>query len=126
APRYRLSLVVAHLHHGLRGLDADEDARFVQDLARAWSLPVEVEARDVAALARQRGVSIQVAAREARYDFFRRVAEEQGAHRIALAHHADDQAETVLFRILRGAGTRGLAGIPYVRGRIIRPLLDVW
>src|SRR5690606_9031249 len=84
-----------------------------------------VEEADVARLARERGVGIQEAAREARYAFFSRVAAEWGASRIALAHHADDQVETVLFRLIRGTGTRGLAGIPPVRGPIIRPLIDI-
>src|SRR5690606_7110870 len=120
-----LDLVVAHLNHRLRGRSADEDAAFVGSLAERWGLPAVVEEADVARMARQRGVGIQEAAREARYAFFSRVAEAWGAARIALAHHADDQVETVLFRLIRGTGTRGLAGIPPVRGPIIRPLIDV-
>src|SRR5690625_1796301 len=124
-PTPPFTLVVAHLHHGLRGASADADAELVAALARRWGLDAVIERTDVAALARTRGVGIQEAAREARYEFFLRLAKERGADRIALAHHADDQVETVLFRFLRGTGPKGLAGIPPVRGAIIRPLIEV-
>src|SRR5690606_6560362 len=102
---HSLTLTVAHLNHRLRGRAADKDAAFVRELAEEWGWPWAIEEADVADLARRRGLSVQEAAREARYAFFLRVAEAQGARRIALAHHADDQVETVLFRFLRGTGT---------------------
>lgn len=120
-----LTLLVAHLNHRLRGEQAAEDARFVASLAQRWGLEAVCEEADVAALAREQGVGIQEAAREARYRFFQRLARRWGADRIALAHHADDQVETVLFRFIRGTGPHGLAGIPPVRGPIIRPLIEV-
>lgn len=108
-------LHVAHLNHMLRGEAADEDAAYVSDLAGRLGLPVTVESRDVAAIAREERVSLELAAREARYEFYREVARSTGATRVALGHHAGDQAETVLLRLLRGTGTTGLGGIPPVR-----------
>jgi len=116
-------LVVAHLNHGLRP-EAEEEARFVGQLAAAWGLPVVIRKIDLNSVRRRERLSTQVAARQARYAFLEEVASERGAHWIALGHHADDQAETVLMRLLRGSGGHGLAGIPFMReGRFIRPLL---
>ena len=106
-----MRLTVAHLNHGLRGADADADAAFVADLARGWGLPCAVERIDVAALARQNRLSAEEAARQARYAFLARTALAGGASRIAVAHHADDQAETVLMHFLRGSGVAGLRGM---------------
>lgn len=126
AGEYALSLHVAHLNHQFRGTESEEEARFVRELAANWGLPCTVEAVDVPAyLARHRG-SAEAVARHLRYTFLEQVAKEVGAARIALGHQADDQAETVLMNLLRGAGSRGLAGIPPVRGgRYIRPLSEV-
>jgi len=120
-----LRLHVGHLNHLLRGEQAEEDARFVVDLARALGLPCTVGREDVAARAAAARIGLEEAGREARYSFLRRLAGEVGASRIALGHTRDDQAETVLMRLLRGAGIEGLAGIPPVRGAIVRPLLAV-
>jgi tRNA(Ile)-lysidine synthase len=118
APELRLTLSVVHLDHGLRP-DSALDAAFVESLARGWGLPVTVEHIVVSP-----GGSLEARARDARYAALRRQAARVGAHRVALGHTADDQAETVLMRILQGAGPRGLAGIPPVRDGYIRPLLD--
>lgn len=124
-----MALTVAHLHHGLRGDAAEEDLQFVRQLAWKLGRPCLADRVDVPALARERKISIEMAAREARYDFFRRAAAEAGADRVALAHHADDQAETILLRLLRGAGGAGLGGmapLAVVRGlTLVRPLLGV-
>ena len=124
--RYRLA--VAHLNHGIRGKAGEEDARFVRALARKWKLKYVCGRVDVPALARQRGISIEMAAREARYDFLARTAKRLGAAAIATAHTADDQAETVLLKLLRGAGPAGLAGIPpetkAAGVRVVRPILN--
>ena len=123
-------LAVCHLNHRLRP-DADADERFVAELARTWGLPCMAERRDVAADARTSGDGVERAARRARYDLFRRVARETGATRVALAHHADDNVETVLHHVLRGTHLRGLAGIPIRRelegspASIVRPLLEI-
>jgi tRNA(Ile)-lysidine synthase len=111
ASEYPLHLYVAHLHHGLRGADADADARFVQAFARELGLP-HVDGRiDVQALAAREGRSVEEAARQARYAFLRDVALDAGAGVIAVGHNADDQAETVLMHFLRGSGVSGLRGM---------------
>ncbi len=122
-----LRLVVAHLNHGLRGADADADERFVSGLAAGYGLPMEAARVDVRALSRERRLSLEEAGREARHLFLAAVAERHGAARIALAHHRDDQAETVLMRLIRGAGADGLAGMRPASGdsRYVRPLLAV-
>jgi tRNA(Ile)-lysidine synthase len=118
ARRWRLT--VAHLDHGLRDGGAD-DARFVADAAETLGLSYEALRTDVPALARDEGRSIEDAGREARYRFLEDVAPEGSL--IATAHTADDAAETVLLNLLRGSGMAGARGIPWRRGRIVRPLL---
>ncbi len=108
---WRLELHVAHLHHGIRGAEADADAAFVADLATRWGLPSTIERLDVPALARQEHLALEEAARRHRYAFLARVALQQQATAIAVAHHADDQAETVLMHLLRGSGPAGLRGM---------------
>jgi len=115
----------AHLHHGLRGADADADETFCAALAARTGVPFVSERADVTALARVQKRSIEDAARTARYAFLERAASALGAELIAVAHTKDDQAETFLLRLLRGAGTRGLGGIRPRAGRVVRPLLDV-
>ncbi len=130
ASRYSLKLHIAHLNHMIRGAGADEDERFVEKLACSLGIPITVERVDVPRLARQLGGAIEDAGRDARYGLYRKICVERGFSRAAVAHHADDQAETVLMRILRGAGLRGLAGIPPTRElgehvTVIRPLIEV-
>lgn len=128
-PQFRWHLRVVHLDHRLRE-GSQQDAVFVQELAAQWGVDCIVEQCDVAALADRLGEGAEQAARQARYDVFRRVGEQVNATHLALAHHLDDQAETVLFRILRGTGLRGLAGMPRSRPlgacnmTLVRPLLD--
>ncbi len=122
-PSKPLLLHVAHLNHGLRPESVDE-ARFVEDLCKAWKIPLTSEMRSVLPRRTKDKVSIQSAARALRYQFLEETAKTVGASWIALGHTADDQAETVLMRTLRGAGMEGLSGIPERRdGGIIRPLL---
>jgi tRNA(Ile)-lysidine synthase len=140
---YDFGLHVAHLHHGLRGPDADADAAFVAKLAASWHLQHTVEETDVAEVANQHGLAVEEAARRARYAFLGNVAAAIGARAIAVGHNADDQAETVLMHWLRGSGTAGLRGMlpltrfsdfrlldpadvaPGLAGlRLIRPLLE--
>ncbi len=123
-------LSVVHLNHQLRGAESDADEQFVRELAKTHELDITAETRDVKAHAAQQKLSLEAAAREIRYEFFRR-ALQSTVNRIATAHTLDDQAETVLLKLARGAGTRGLAGIyPRVEiaagpsGKaIVRPLL---
>jgi tRNA(Ile)-lysidine synthase len=120
----RIDLVVLHVHHGLRP-EADADAAFVRDLCASLAVPFRcdrVAVRREAAPAAAWG-GMEAAARRARYAAFRAAARAVGASRVATAHTADDQAETVLMRLLHGAGPRGLGGIAPARGPYIRPLL---
>lgn len=119
----QVSLVVGHLHHGLRGEVADADLQFVAELARRLGLPFVSEQADVAALAEAERVGLEEAGRHARYDFFERAAARHGCNRIAVAHTATDRAETLLINLFRGAGLQGLRSIPPRRGKIIRPLI---
>ncbi|MEX0865821.1 MAG: tRNA lysidine(34) synthetase TilS [Pirellulales bacterium] len=126
----RQPLVLAHLNHGLRGNAAEEDARFVARLADDLGLPCELGRVDLPALAQQAGDGLEAAARAARYAFFEQVAERYSARYVATAHTRDDQVETILHRIVRGTGLRGLAGMPRARSlnsavTLIRPLLAV-
>ena len=126
--RLGLVLTVLHVHHGLRGAEADEDACFVRELAVTLSCAALEHAADISALARQRSQGLEETAREARYGWFSQLLDENKLDAVATAHTLDDQAETVLHRLLRGAWTEGLGGIhPVVRqpggGRILRPLL---
>ena len=125
APELSLSLHVAHLDHGFRGEESAGEARFVERLARSLDMAVTVERRDVPAYCAERGLSAQEGAREVRYAFLESVAQQIGARRIAIGHTANDQAETVVMRMLRGAGMAGLSGMPPKRDRLIRPLIDV-
>lgn len=122
-------LSVVHLHHGIRGPEADADESFVAELAQSYDLPFHRDRADVPQFAKDHSLSLEAAARKLRYQFFQRLLTDKTLDTIATAHTRDDQAETVLLRFLRGAGTRGLAGIHPVlnlpNGKIIRPMLDV-
>lgn len=119
-----LRVHAAHLHHGIRP-EADEDVALCQSVCERLGIPLYVERVDVPRMAQEQGLTIEEAGRQARYAFFERLADEIGAIAIATAHTRDDQIETILINLLRGTGPRGLRGMPYQRGRIIRPLLDV-
>ncbi len=124
--QFTFRLVVAHLNHGFRGSEAEADARFVADLAGRLQLECYIEKRDVPGYCARTGLSAQAAAREIRYSFLSEVATKTGASRVALGHHAGDQAETILLHLLRGSGPGGLGGMSPVRdGFYIRPLLTV-
>ena len=114
----------AHLNHQLRGTESDGDEQFCRDLADTLNVPIEIDRVDVAQLARDTGASIEHAAHVARYAFFDRAAARLGAAAVAVAHTKDDQAETFLLRLLRGAGPRGLSGMHPRTGIVVRPLLD--
>lgn len=114
-------LTAVHVHHGLRGKAADEDQVFVEALCAAWDIPCRVYRYDVAAEARKRGMGEEETGRLLRYAAFRETAGEWG--RIAVAHHQNDQAETLLMRLCRGTGLKGLCGMRPMREDICRPLL---
>jgi tRNA(Ile)-lysidine synthase len=122
-------LSIAHFHHGIRGVAADGDAAFVSELAEAHDLELYVDRGDARDYSREKKISLETAAREMRRGFFAELLRERRIARVATAHTLDDQAETVLMKLLRGTGTRGVAGIfPEQRlaaGSIVRPLLEV-
>ncbi|MBS3975659.1 MAG: tRNA lysidine(34) synthetase TilS [Syntrophomonadaceae bacterium] len=122
---FPLTLWAAHLNHGLRGREAEEDAEFVSHLAKEWGIPAVIEKINVKNLTGKKGLSVQEAARQARYRFLRRVASQRGLAKIAVGHHANDQAETILLNFLRGSGTSGLKGMLPLSQGVIRPLLQI-
>ena len=132
AARHRWKLAVAHFNHQLRGRNSDADEQLVRKTAAAMKLPLVTGRADVKRLAEQSKLSIEMAARKLRHEFFARAAKKRGIRPVALAHHADDQVELFFLRLLRGAGTEGLAGMKWrspspVNSNItlIRPLLDL-
>ena len=126
APRWDLRLTVLHLDHTLRGEESRQDAAFVRDLAATLDLRFELQVTDVAALCRETGDNLEQTARAVRLEFFKRLTQAGTVDRVAAGHTRSDQAETVLFRFLRGSGTAGLAGIRPVTGDgIVRPLIEV-
>jgi len=122
--RYNLSFFIAHLDHMLRGKESDEDVNFVKNLAQELGLPCEVKSCNLTEIARKEHLTLEEAAREHRYKFYLETVKKFKTNKIALGHNVDDQVETVLMRFLRGSGLEGLIGIPPVRGKIIRPLIE--
>lgn len=126
APALGIQISVVHFNHHLRGAESDADEGFVRSLAERLNLEFHCGGADVARLARERRRNLEAMARELRYRFFFSLVARGKLDRIATAHTANDQAETVLLRLLRGAGARGLGGIfPVLEGKVIRPFLDV-
>lgn len=132
APAHGWQLVVAHFNHRLRGAESDGDEAFVRRVAKRLKWPVIVEAADVRRFAKERKESIELAARDLRHAFLARTARSVGARKITLAHHADDQTETVFLRLLRGSGGVGLTGMGFASPSpadasltLIRPLLGI-
>ena len=120
APRLEIRLRAAHFHHGIRGEEADRDAEFCRRLCAEWEIPFSLGRGDAPARAAKTGESLEEAARVLRYAYLLEAA----PGKLATAHNADDNAETVLLHLLRGSGPRGLGGIPPRRDRIVRPLLS--
>lgn len=125
-------ICVAHLNHQLRA-EAEQEAEFVKKLTASLGLPFFLESIDVEKMAKTKKIGIEEAARDARYKFLFEIAEKANSQAVITAHHADDQIETVLMNLIRGAGLRGMAGMSYCqttqfshRIRLIRPLLDFW
>lgn len=120
-------LHTAHVHHGIRGEEADRDEQFCRALAARYALPYHVLHADVPALAQERGESLEMTGRRVRYDYFATLMQQLHLPLLATAHHADDNLETVLLRLVTGSATAGLGGIapsrPFGCGTLIRPLL---
>lgn len=116
----------AHINHGLRGEAADNDELFVKDLCKSLNIPFFSKKVDVADIAREEKLTVEEAGRRVRYSFFDELKTQKGFNKIATAHNKNDNAETVIMRIIRGTGVDGLSGIPHIReDGVIRPILDV-
>lgn len=122
-PEMNLTLGAIYVNHQLRKRAARAEEKFCQELCDRLGLELDIAAEDIKQLARDRGQSIETAAREFRYALFETLASDEGYDRIAVGHHLNDQAETIMFRIIRGTGPEGLSGMAARRGKIIRPLL---
>ncbi len=122
---FDLKLFVVHVNHGLRGHEADYDQSHVIELCKNWGIPIKVCFVDIKALSKKLGISEEEAGREARYKIFEKALKNTGSDYIAVAHNRDDQAETVMLNILRGAGLDGLCGMSMIQGKVIRPLLNI-
>ncbi len=123
---FHLSLVAAHLNHGLRP-EGEREALWVGRMTGKLGIPFHPGKVDVRSFQKQKALTLQEAGRELRYSFLQEVASKCRAAKIAWGHTADDQAESLIIRLLRGSGTRGLSGIPPVRDGIhIRPLIETW
>lgn len=118
-------LAVAHCNFGLRGPESDGDEEFVRDWCASHGLECFVRKFDTRAYASDNGISIEMAARELRYDWFGQLIAENGFDRVAVAHNANDNAETLFLNLLRGTGSRGLRGMSEDNGQVLRPLLGI-
>ena len=117
------ALYVAHLNHTLRGEESEADVEYVKEHAEKLDLAITVEILDVRKMITSKE-SLESGARRIRYEFYEKVMADTGADKVAQGHNSDDQAETVMMRLLRGSGAHGLGGIPPVRGSFIRPLIE--
>ena len=122
---YGCRVTVAHVEHGIRGIDSLKDAAFVESLCDKLGVACYVYHCDAASFSREQGMSLEEGARELRYRYFNQLKKQLSADKIAVAHNQNDSAETLLFHMVRGAGLKGMCGIVPVRDNIIRPLLCV-
>lgn len=118
-------IVVTHINHGLRGEESDGDEMFVKTLCDSLGVTFVVFSTDIDKYAKEHKIGVEEAGRKYRYECFDKVLDKYGCNKIAVAHNKNDLAETVIFNMLRGSGLRGLSGISPVRGKVIRPLLNV-
>jgi tRNA(Ile)-lysidine synthase len=120
-----IQFVCAHINHMYRGKSANEDEQFVKDLCATYQIKCYIERKHATQYAKEQGLSEEEAGRSIRYGFFNRILGKLGGGYIATAHHYNDQVETVIQRIIRGTGLKGLGGMDFKSGQVIRPLLDV-
>jgi tRNA(Ile)-lysidine synthase len=123
--KHGLKLAAVHVNHKMRGSESDEDSIFCGALCDGFKVPFKAYEFDAPSYAKERRLSIEEASREKRYQIFAEEAKRINADKVALAHTMSDNAETVLMRIGRGAGVKGLCGIPPVRGMFVRPLIEI-
>ena len=123
--KYNISVSAAHLNHMIRGKDADDDELFAKKLCEKFDVPFFSKKEDVLKYAHQNSLTSEEAGRILRYGFFDEICSENSISKIATAHNSNDNTETVVMRFVRGTGINGLSGIPYVNGKVIRPLLDI-
>lgn len=120
-----IELEAVHVHHGIRGAEADRDCAYAKKLSERLLVPFACEYVDAISYSKDHNMSVEEAGRHLRYEIFEEKRAGSGAARIAVAHHSGDQAETILYHLFRGSGLKGLGGIRPVRGAVIRPLLCV-
>ena len=120
-----IDLYVAHVNHGLRGISADQDEKFVKECADSLKLPVFTKCLEIKRFAELNKMTIEEAGREARYSYFSSVLKQVGANKIAVGHNKQDRVETLLLNFIRGSGLEGLKGIDPIRDNIIRPLIEI-
>lgn len=121
--KYKLEIYAVHINHGIRGKEADDDQKFVEEFCKSLNVNCKSVFYDIKAKSKEWGLGEEEAGRKARYDEFYKVAKDING-KIAVAHNMNDQAETILMRICRGSGIKGIGGISPVRGNIIRPLIE--
>jgi tRNA(Ile)-lysidine synthase len=121
--RFRIELGAVHINHKLRAIEADNDEKFCKDLCDKFTVPIFIIRKNIKAISKKEKLSLEEAGREVRYSEFTNIAQKNNYSKIATAHTSDDNAETVFLNLIKGTGIKGLAGIPYKRGIIIRPVL---
>ncbi|HEX9061512.1 MAG TPA: tRNA lysidine(34) synthetase TilS, partial [Clostridia bacterium] len=120
-----ITLHAFHLNHMLRKEESNRDENYVRYFCIKFGIQLHVKQADILEASKKMGLSIEEAGREVRYEFLTEISNEINAGKIAVAHNSNDQAETVIMRLIRGTGLDGLKGMDYKRGKIIRPLLDI-
>ncbi|HUX60207.1 MAG TPA: tRNA lysidine(34) synthetase TilS [Ignavibacteriaceae bacterium] len=123
--RFKIEIGAVHINHLLRGKEASEDENFCRRLTNDFDIAFYSSRKDVKALGKKKKISVEEAGREIRYSEFERISKKYGFNKIATAHNCNDNAETVLLNLIKGAGLRGISGIPFKRGNIIRPILSL-
>jgi len=124
--KFSIKVGAVHLNHCLRGQESERDEQFAMDMAEKLDVPFYHGKIDVKKFCKKNKLSLEDAARQVRYDFFEKIAKKNGYSKIAVGHHADDNAELILMNILRGSGPSGLSGILPVRNlKIVRPLIEL-
>ncbi|HUX93443.1 MAG TPA: tRNA lysidine(34) synthetase TilS [Ignavibacteriaceae bacterium] len=123
--RFKIEIGAVHINHLLRGKEAVEDENFCRRLANDFGIPFYASVKNVKSFAKKNKISIEEAGRKIRYSEFERISKKYGYNKIATAHNCNDNAETVLLNLIKGAGLRGISGIPFKRGNIIRPVISL-